>query len=241
MIDGYIKLHRQLIKWEWFGCGDTLKLFIYCLLMANWEPKKWKGIPVKRGQFITSYARLSDDTCLTIQKVRTSLERLELTQEVTRESTSQYTIISVLNYDDYQDEVTQEVTHEATNQQQTDNKQITTTKNIKELKESKYIYKEFLKFCPFNPFEKAADLPPILQDEIQRIMKQPFLTLKLTEKQQLDFIDYWFTADAEGYLVCMDKAKNFNPSRKASNWKKYNDDDENLSDSERLKKLLEED
>jgi len=238
MNDGFIVLHRKMIDWGWYDCLTTKSLFIHCLLMANHKPNIWRGKVIKRGEFITSFAHLAEQSGLSIRQVRTSLKNLESTQEVTRTSTHRYTLISIANYSNYQDRATQEATQEATNQRQTNDKQTTTNNNDNNENKKKYIYTQFLKFCPFTPFTAASDLPQELQDEIQRIMKQPFLTLKLSESQQLDFIDYWFTADDEGYLLCMDKTKNFNPSRKASNWKKYNQDD-NLSTAERMKKLLE--
>lgn len=50
-MDGWILLHKKLLKWEWFQNADTLQLFLYCLLRANFEPVKWQGVDIQRGQF----------------------------------------------------------------------------------------------------------------------------------------------------------------------------------------------
>jgi hypothetical protein len=127
---GFIKLYRSLLDWEWFNDNNTFRLFVYCLLKANYVDTKWRGIDIERGSFITSYNKLSVGTGLTIQQVRTSLNKLISTGEVTHKSHSKYGIITINNYDEYQENNTQ-VNKQVTNKQQTNNKQITTDKEIK--------------------------------------------------------------------------------------------------------------
>ena len=78
-------------------------------------------------------------TGLSVQNVRTSLNKLKSTHEITSKTTNKYTYITINNFNDYQ-----ETTNKLTNNQQTTNKQLTTTeegkkdKNIKEsIKENK--------------------------------------------------------------------------------------------------------
>lgn len=127
---GWIKLHRRIIDWEWFGSPSTLSLWIHILFMANWEDKKWQGQTIKRGSFITSLQHLSQETGLSIQQTRSSLNNLEKTNEITRTSTNKYTVILVNKYDDYQVVDNKQIT----NEQQTNNKRTTTTKEYKEIK-----------------------------------------------------------------------------------------------------------
>ena len=76
-MQGWICLHRQLLEWEWYGDINTKTLFIHCLLRANHKPKKWQGIDVPVGSFITGRKVLSVETGLSEQQVRTSLTRLK--------------------------------------------------------------------------------------------------------------------------------------------------------------------
>jgi len=143
-IKGFIKLYRSLLDWEWFNDANTLRLFIYCLLKANYSDTKWRGIDIERGSFVTSYNQLSLNIGISVQQVRTSLTKLISTGEITFKSHSKYSIISINNYDDFQENNTQN-NKQMTNKQQTNNKQITTdkeNKNNKEKKEKKNRYKD---------------------------------------------------------------------------------------------------
>lgn len=138
--NGWIKLNRQVLDWEWYQDNNTFKLFIHCLLKANHVGKKWRGIFIERGQFVSSYDILSNETSLSYQQVRTSLSKLKSTGELTVKSTSKYSLISVNKYNIFQakeDIVTDESTDNLTVKQQSSNSQVTTTKNIKNNKNEK--------------------------------------------------------------------------------------------------------
>lgn len=141
-MDGWIKLHRKFLEWEWFKVDEMVKLFIYLLLSANFEEKKWQGVTIKRGQLLTGINSLHEATKISHQTLKTCLSRLEKTGEINKQSTNKYTIITVCNYDSYQDNQTttnNQTNQPLTNDQQTTNKQLTTTKELKELEEIKEI------------------------------------------------------------------------------------------------------
>ena len=102
MNEGFIFLHRKLLEWEWYSDLKVTRLFIYLLLKANHKPNKWQGIEVQRGEHITSFAKLSHDTKLSVKEIRTAISKLKRTNEVITKSTSQNTIIQLVNYDKYQ-------------------------------------------------------------------------------------------------------------------------------------------
>jgi hypothetical protein len=136
-MSGWIKLHRSILDWEWYSDVNTSRLFTHLLLKANYKPKNWKGIPVEIGQTITSRETLSRETGLSIQQIRTSLNKLKSTSDITIESTSTYTVVTLAAYSLYQsmDELpTIKITSDSTNEQQTDNKPITTTKEVKNIR-----------------------------------------------------------------------------------------------------------
>ena len=116
----FVKLHRSITKWRWYKNQNTKALFIHLMIIANIKDQPFENITVKRGQVITSLASLSSQTGLTMNQVRTALQHLISTKEITSKTTTKYTIITIKNYDEYQ-----KVTKEITNEPQTDNKQIT--------------------------------------------------------------------------------------------------------------------
>ena len=123
-----ISLNRKILSWEWYTEIKTFKLFIHCLLRANWVDKNYRGIIIKRGQFLTSIAKLSVETGLGFQEVRTALKHLILTNELTKQAYSQYSIITVNKYNEYQTKF-EKLTSEETSNQQATNKQLTTNNN----------------------------------------------------------------------------------------------------------------
>ena len=141
-MDGWIKLHRKMIKWEWFTDVNTCHLFMYCILRANHTDEKWRGIEIKRGQFITSLDKLSSATGLSVRQIRTALNKLAMTNELTSKATNKNRLISVVNYESYQ-----EVDKQATSKRQADDKQATTNKNEKNNKKE-YMFDEFYSLYP---------------------------------------------------------------------------------------------
>lgn len=140
--EGYIKLNRSMLSWEWYQDSVTKDLFLHCLLSANWEDKKWQGMTIKRGQFVTTQEGLANVLGTTRQPIRRALTNLQTTNEITIKTTAKYTIITVVNYDKYQ-ATNQVANQQKTNKQPTDqpttNQQPTKTKELKELKEYKNI------------------------------------------------------------------------------------------------------
>lgn len=102
MSNGYMKLHRQMLDWEWFGNSPMVHIWIYFLLKANEEDSTWQGIVVHRGSFVTSLDSISKDTNLSVRVIRTCIERLKATNKVTSKTTNRYTIITICNYDNYE-------------------------------------------------------------------------------------------------------------------------------------------
>ncbi|KAF5053582.1 hypothetical protein DSECCO2_396840 [anaerobic digester metagenome] len=138
---GYIRLYRSFLTWEWYSDSTTKNVFLHLILTANWEPKKWKGITVERGQRVYSRASLAREMRLSERNIRTALNHLISTGEVTNQTTTQYSIITIKNYDLYQ-----QPTSEATNDRPTtdqrptiDRPQLKKDKESKKDKKDKYI------------------------------------------------------------------------------------------------------
>ena len=114
----WIKIYSEFLSWEWYKETNTKALFIHCLLKANWKDGKFQGEVIPRGSFATSLESLSKELGLTIQQTRTSLKHLISTGELTNKSNNKYRIITINNYEKYQ-----QLTSNLTSNQQTTNKQ----------------------------------------------------------------------------------------------------------------------
>lgn len=142
MLNNWIKLNRGILEWEWYQDISTKTLFIHFLLSANYEPKKWQGIEVKRGSLIAGRKALSGATGLSEQQIRTSIEKLCKTGDISTSTTNRFTVVTVTNYEEYQKKEEQQPTdnQQSTNNQPTDNQQITTTKETKKERNKESIY-----------------------------------------------------------------------------------------------------
>lgn len=101
-MEGWIKLHRKILQWEWYKTPNMYHLFSHLLLNANHNDGKWQGVAVKRGEVITGLKSLSANTGISTRSLRTCIERLKSTGEVTAKTTNKYSIITICNYEDYQ-------------------------------------------------------------------------------------------------------------------------------------------
>lgn len=130
MSTGWIKLHRQLLDWEWYDDINTKCLFIHCLLRANHSDTEWRGHKIKRGQFLTSVDTLTRETGLSVSQIRTSLKKLISTNEIASKSQARSTVITVLGYDSHQgsDKPDDKL---MTMKSQADDNEIATDKNVR--------------------------------------------------------------------------------------------------------------
>lgn len=124
-MDGWFKIHRKILDWEWWNKPEMVKLLILFVCKANIEDREWQGISILRGQFVTSFEGLKIESGYSIQKIRTCIKRFEKTKEITIKSTSKYSIITICNYDDYQvfDNTNQQADQQTNNKQTTNEQQ----------------------------------------------------------------------------------------------------------------------
>ena len=185
--EGWISLYRKFLEWEWYDYPTVKIIFLHCLLSANHKNIKWRDIVIKRGQLVTSYEKLATLNGLTGQQVRTALEKLQSTHEITYQSTSQYSIITVKNYNLYQD--SNKAKTEASNNQirGQNNKRITTNNND----------------------NKERDNKLSLSIEERDILKNYLLELNQKRKNKIEDIDAYIRKLVENgdCLTKLEKAK----------------------------------
>lgn len=107
-MDGYIKVHRSMLEWEWYKDINTHILFIHLLLIANFRESKYKGHTIPRGSVVRTLPRLSEETGLTVKEIRTAINHLKSTGELGTQTTNKETVFTVHNYAIYQDGLDEE-------------------------------------------------------------------------------------------------------------------------------------
>lgn len=224
-MDGWIKIHRQITEWEWYTDIPVRILFEHCLFKANYEKKKWQGVVIEQGSFITSYENLAFETGLTIRQVRTALNKLKTTGEVTHKTTSRYSMITVNNWERYQANDTQN-DNQMTSKRQTNDKQATTTSykdSYKKKERNKEREEDYKRIDPFvNPIKtlfleeykkEMGNIPRLSSFECNRLLElsannpdiKELIPEAVRRLKRIDFGDIQFTPSASWLL----KGNNF--------------------------------
>ena len=100
--NGKIFVDRSILDWRWYKDANTFRVFMHLLLNANYAPSDFENIRLERGDVLTTYGKLSEQLGLTVQEVRTAMNHLKSTGELTGRQYAKYQVISILNYDLYQ-------------------------------------------------------------------------------------------------------------------------------------------
>lgn len=111
MDKGFIVIWRKMItSWVWCLNDADFRLAVTCVCMANWQEGRWfdgkETLKVERGSFVTTVAKLTSELGKesSPKKVRNGLRRLEAAEflKTGNGAGKRYTLISILNYDEYQ-------------------------------------------------------------------------------------------------------------------------------------------
>lgn len=121
-------------------------LWQHLIRRANYSDTEFEGKTVKRGQLVIGRHALSKQTGISEQSVRTCINRLKSTNEITVESTNKFSVITICNYERYQggkdttnQQINQESNQQLTSNQPATNQQLTTSNNNKKEENEKKI------------------------------------------------------------------------------------------------------
>ena len=225
-MDGWIKLHRSLLEWEWFTDSNTLHVFIYLLLKANIKDVKYKGFLVPKGSLVVTVNDIGNMLGLTYKAVRIALEHLKTSEQITTRATNKFTIVTICKYLDYQ---IVENNEGQTKGLQNTNKGRTKGEQRASLEEE---YKEYKKeninilyslegentvaqAQPSSPRKPERDLEKIEQDfrsELyQHIGEYP-------PKMLEDFASYWLERSTKGKKFRFEMEKTWSMKRRLTTW-----------------------
>ena len=235
-MDGYIKIFRQLLNWEWYTDGNVLRVFLHLLLNANFKPSRFRGLTLPVGALVVSIDSLSASLGLSSQQIRTALKKLESTGEINKQITNKFTIITICKWECYQAETNTEQqanNKQITDKQQANNKQITTEEEYKNVrkKEDINIDNENVAKSP----KRAKFQKPTLQELQEFAFAENLMNVDCER-----FFNYY---ESNGWKVGRNSMKDWKAT--ARNWNRKNDNNNQLNfnnngrnqqtDAERLK------
>lgn len=209
---GWIKLHRKILDcWIWqIKPFDKSRAWIDLLLLAMHHDKNVviddKPFVVKRGSYFISRGKLADRWGWSVKKVDAYLKTLENEKMVTTTRTRKGTVVTIVNYEEYQIEGTTVDTTEDTSEGTTvDIAEGTQNKNNKELKNVNNIKP------PLSPLEggteeeeepkKRSRFTPPSVDEVRGYCEE--------RKNGIDaqaFVDFY---ESKGWFVGKNKMKDW--------------------------------
>lgn len=137
---GWIKLHRKLLE-NPVACKDAdhLAIWIYLLLNATHRDMdaifQGKRITLSPGQLITGRKSISQQLGVSESKTKRVLLALESDHQIDRQRSNKNSLISILNWDKYQEGGRQNG-RQMTNKWTASDQQVTTNKNVKNVRNS---------------------------------------------------------------------------------------------------------
>ncbi len=190
----WIKLHRDILNSDVFASQKMLKIWIWCLCKANYKDrtiplKIGRGetlVKVKRGQFIFGRFKAEEDLYIDGSTIYKIMKRLEEIGNIEIQSNNQYSIVTICNYNDYQDWDIIEVASEeqpSNNQVATKAQPSNTDKKVKKVKKEKNIYPHPLQKFVAENFENVSNLSTQLTEKncikLKKKYSKELINLKL--------------------------------------------------------------
>jgi len=222
-MEGWIKLHRSLLEWEWFQDTITLHVFVYLLLRATPSDSAYKGVEIPRGSLITSVRKIGEDCHIPDKRVRTAIQRLTNSKQIVIKATNKFSLITICNYDSYQEN---EKTVGQTKGKQNANKGRADgqTKGEPSYKEYKNIdISNDISLLEREGNSVAAQPLPAKVRDIQKIEEEFRASLnqyvRVYPDAMLDkFADYWTEPARGGKKLRFEMEKTWDTGRRLSNW-----------------------
>lgn len=157
MNEGYIKLWRKLKKSFIFQNSEMLHVWLEILLTAAHKDTDvligMQKLVCKRGSLITGRLKLAKNLRMHDSKIERILKLFEIEQLIEQQKTTKYRIITVVNWEQYQ-QCEQQNEQQMNNKRTTNEQQVNTNKNVKNVK-NKYIY------LHDDSFPENAELPKL--------------------------------------------------------------------------------
>lgn len=112
---GWVSIHRKIQDKGWYKDSQYVHLWVHIIMKCNHAGKEflWNGEikHIERGQFITGRKSLSYETGITESKIQRILKCFESEQQIEQQMYSKFRLITVKNYEKYQNSEQQNEQH----------------------------------------------------------------------------------------------------------------------------------
>ena len=147
----YIKVYYSMLDWEWYDDANTFRVFMHLMFIANRNAHPYHGDVIHRGEALASLEFIAKSLNISVRNVRTAIEHLKATQEITTRKIDKTSVIRLNNYNKYQRDNRITDNEVTTNRQRTDNEVTTsrqrTDNELTTLKDCKSDKNDILKEC----------------------------------------------------------------------------------------------
>lgn len=230
MNEGWIKLHRSLLEWEWFTDSNTLHVFVYLLLKANIKDVKYRGFIIPRGALVVTVSDIANTLGMSHKAVRTALEHLKQSEQIATQSTNKFTIITICNYVNYQIEENAE--GQTKDKQKTNERQTNGKRRASIEEEYKNIRKDIIQdnisiggeqnlpILPTNEGKRGKEKRDLLADAGEFKKKVAEFSGVYPETMLEDFWRYWSEPNKSGTKMKFELQSTWSLAGRLSTWAK---------------------
>ena len=149
-MEGWIKIHRQILGSAIFENPNLLKVWIWCLCKATHKPREQmvglKLVPLEAGQFVCGRKAAAKELGVTESSFYKYIKTLESVGMVSLNSNNKFTVVTIEKWALYQSDNSESDSKVTAEEQQSNNRgtteeqQSNTNKNVKNDKNDKKIY-----------------------------------------------------------------------------------------------------
>lgn len=142
-MEGWVKIHRKILD-NPISCKDSDYLAVWVYLLLNATHKEYdslfkgKRITLQKGQLITGIISISKKMKINKDKVQRILKSFENDKQITQQTSNKNRLISIINWNEYQD-IDKQNDKQVINKCETTDKQLITNKNVKNIKNDKNV------------------------------------------------------------------------------------------------------
>lgn len=172
-MEGYIKVYRKVMCNPVWQDPDLFRLWMYCLMKASHKERKVlvdkQEVQLEPGQFVTGRFSLHQEFNQGIPPRKQTkdttlwswLKKLENMGNLDIKSFNKYSVISILQWAEYQETLTTE-SQQIDSKVTTESQQIDTNKNVNNVKNDKNVNKK----------NKYADYVSMTQSEYEKLVSE---------------------------------------------------------------------